>query len=119
MFAVPVMDDIEICRFDFVPLVAKLNWLRSIAYSCPAAMLSALSVVQELAFDAVQTVTLAAGTLGIRLVTVPAVAVAAVVQLRAIVATHATEQYTVAPTGGSAPTGDTGKVTVTASLAGC
>jgi len=119
ILAVPVMDAIEMLRFDLVPVVARLKALRSIGYSCPAAMLITRSVVQPEALDAVNTVTDAAGTFGNTVVTVPAVVEAAVVQLRAIVATHATEQYTVAPTGGSAPFTATGNVTVTALAAGC
>lgn len=80
------------CRFDLVPLVAKRNALKSMAYSCPAAMLITRSVVQPEALDAVNSVTAAAGTLETKLVTVPAVVVAAVVQFRAKVATQATEQ---------------------------
>ena len=119
MLAVPVIEAIEMCRFDFVPVVARLKALRSIGYSCPAAILITRSVVQPDALDAVKTVTDAAGTFGNTVVTVPAVVDAAVVQFRAIVATQATEQYTVAPTGGSAPFTETGNVTVTALAAGC
>ena len=82
-------------------------------------MLITRSVVQPEALEAVNIVTDAAGTFGNTVVTVPAVVDAAVVQFRAIVATHATEQYTVAPTGDSAPFTETGNVTVTALAAGC
>ena len=92
MFTVAVTEAIEIVILDVVPDRARLNALRSIAYSAPAPMLMVLSVVQPEALDPVQNVTAAAGTLGNTLVTVPAVADAAVVQLRASVATQAAEQ---------------------------
>ena len=120
MLAVPVIEPMEMVRLDFVPPVVRVKGLRSIAYSCPAAMLITLNVVHPEALEAVQNVTDATGTFGLTLVTVPAVAVATVVHERDTVATQATEQYTVAPTGAGPPSGlAIGKNTVVWSVAGC
>ncbi len=82
----------EIVIFDLVPNVAKLKLLRSTGYSCPAAIGIVTRVTHPEALEPVQKVTEAAGTFGRKLVTVPAVALAGVVQVRDMVAVVATDE---------------------------